>query len=209
MFTSLHKTLMNRQVQLLGQEQMRKAAVMLALMKHEEEWCVLFEVRAKHLKRQPGEICFPGGRVDPSDRNAEETAIRETCEELGIRREQIRPLGPLDVLVTPFQEMIQPFVCELAEETVLSPNQAEVEEVFFVPLRVLRQASFERHDVHLKVEPPADFPYERIPGGKGYRWSRGVIPEYFFTYQGRTIWGLTARILHHFLDIAKGGMEDE
>ncbi|WP_282198286.1 NUDIX hydrolase [Collibacillus ludicampi] len=187
---------------------MRKSAVMLALVRHESEWCVLFEVRAKHLKRQPGEICFPGGRVDPGDRSAEETAIRETSEELGIERGLIKVIGALDILVTPFQEMIHPYVCTIAEHAILTPNPDEVEEVFYVPLHVLKQESFERHDVYLKVEPPEDFPFERIPRGKYYNWSKGTMPEYFVSYQGRTIWGLTARILHNFLEIAGGEIRD-
>ncbi len=72
---------------------------MLPLIQEDGETHVLFEVRAKTLRIQPGEICFPDGRVDEEDRNEEETAIRETCEELGVKKTDVEIAAPLDVLV--------------------------------------------------------------------------------------------------------------
>lgn len=204
MFQRIEKKLRERRPFLLGSEEMHKAAVMLPLLSQNGEIGVLLEVRANHLKRQPGEVCFPGGRVDPADPSEEEAAIRETMEELGIQRDQIHVLGPLDLLVTYHRELVYPFVCSLAQTAVIQPNPEEVAEVFFVPLAYLCEASWERYDVSLTIKPPSHFPYSRIAQGKNYPWRAGTVPEYFLDYQGRTIWGLTARILHHFITELKG-----
>ena len=66
-----------------------KYAVLLPLVKKEDGIHILFEERALTLNRQPGDICFPGGKVDFEDVNEEYTAIRETIEELGLKRDDI------------------------------------------------------------------------------------------------------------------------
>jgi coenzyme A diphosphatase NUDT7 len=72
-----------RKAKILGHENTIKSAVLLPLFFDSGECYVLFEKRARTMKRQPGEICFPGGTREPSDDDSEYTAIRESSEELG------------------------------------------------------------------------------------------------------------------------------
>ena len=76
--------LAGRQPEILGHEKLPKYAVLLPLIEVENETHILFEVRSLSLRRQPGEICFPGGKIDPEDSDQRKCAIRETTEELGI-----------------------------------------------------------------------------------------------------------------------------
>lgn len=202
----IQKQLEQHCVQILGQEESAIHAVLVPLISIADEWHVAFEVRSEKLRRQPGEICFPGGRVDASDTNAQRAAVRETCEELGIEEEGIEMMGALDYLVTPFQVTIYPFVGKLSMDvSAIHPNPDEVGEVFYVPLDFLFQATPECYYLDLYAEPQRDFPFHLIPRRESYNWRTGKIPEYFYFYKEYVIWGMTARILHHFLDIAKQG----
>ncbi|MGZ4112577.1 MAG: NUDIX hydrolase, partial [Tumebacillaceae bacterium] len=111
---AIASTLQKRTPRLMGHQQLREAAVLVPLIEQDGEIHVLFEVRAQSLRRQPGEICFPGGRLEQQDGSASETAIRETCEELGLRKEQIELVGELDVLVG-HSQLIYSFVGQIEQ----------------------------------------------------------------------------------------------
>lgn len=180
------------------------SAVFLPLIRQEDGKCyLLFEVRSRHLKTQPGEICFPGGHVQPEDGDAEKTALRETCEELGVLPNSLEIWGALDIFITPFMQIIHPFVGLLKEPQSIKPNPHEVEEVFTLPLERLIYLTPEYHEINIEAHPPDDFPFHKIPRGRNYRWRKARWPELFYEIDGRIIWGLTARILHHFLAIIK------
>lgn len=192
-----------RQAQMLDFDQFKKSAVLVPLIKLENVWHVAFEVRSLHLRQQPGDICFPGGRMDPLDASPKETAIRETSEELGIEKENIHVWGPLDYLVNPFKLIIYPYLGELrVTKERIKPNQ-EVKEVFYVPLPYLLETTPEYYELKLYSEPQTGFPIHLIPGQENYRWRSGTVPEYFYFYKDYVIWGMTARILHHFLGFFK------
>lgn len=197
------KQLASREPQVLGHEAIFKSAVLLPLVRREGEDCLLFEKRALSLDHQPGEICFPGGKVEPSDKDTGATAARETCEELGIRTSQVEVLFPLDIMVSPFNLIVYPFVGRLDEAAQLSPNPDEVESVFYVPLSYLVNTVPLRSKVRLEVQIPADFPWELIPEGRDYPWRHGSYPQVFYEWQNHVIWGMTARILEHFLTLLK------
>lgn len=192
--------LAKRKTHVLGHENYHKFAIMLPLTLHEEKLSVLFEVRSHKLKRQPGEICFPGGKVDADDKNVLSAAIRETHEELGIDYDEIDVLGELDFLVAPSELIIYPFVGLIKDGAKLSPSPDEVAEIFCVPLEFLLKTKPKLYYVDLQVKPPEDFPFHLIPNGRNYKWRKGRIPEYFYFYEDKVIWGLTARVLHHFLE---------
>lgn len=196
------KQLKKRSVNLLDYDTYPKYAVLLPLIKINNEWHIVFQVRSSHLKHQPGEICFPGGKVEKDDFSFEFAAKRETSEELGIAMDVIEQIVPLDYFLTPYGKMIYPFAGIIKEGTNFNANE-EVEELFFVPLTYLLDYSVEEHMIHLKVEVEEDFPYETIAGGNKYQWQKRSAKEYFYYYEDYTIWGLTARILHHFLALAK------
>lgn len=194
-----------RRRQLLDAGLYTRSAVLLPLLKDREgAWQVLFEVRAARLSRQPGEICFPGGRVEEGDADEKETACRETAEELGLTRQAITVWGELDYIITPFNLFLYPFVGEIRPAGEFRPNPAEVAEVFTLPLTKLRALTPATHFVSVEAVPPGDFPFAKIPHGRAYPWRTGLLPEVFYEVEGRVIWGLTARVLKNFLDLAGG-----
>lgn len=185
-----------------GFAEMPHYAVLLPLVETEGGVGILFEVRAFTLRRQPGEISFPGGKME-EDETPEKTAIRETSEELGLPEEHIRIHHDLGILVPPYQMAVHTFIGSLLRPELITINRAEVEEAFIVPLHALLSQAPEVYELDLGLIPGEDFPYEHITGGKNYRFRQRKIPEYFFFYEGYTIWGLTARILQQFLRMVK------
>ncbi|MCH1626823.1 NUDIX hydrolase [Ferdinandcohnia quinoae] len=197
----LVKKIENRIPSILGRKMFSKYAVLLPLIEKEDEIHVLFEVRSSQLRRQPGEICFPGGRIDQSDRDEKFTAIRETMEELGIEEDDIQNVSPLDYFVSPFHNIIYPHVGVISNPHKINPNPAEVGEVFTVPLSFFKTNPPEVYKIKFKVEPEENFPYCDIIGGEKYQWQVRGMDESFYYYEDRVIWGLTAGILKHFLEV--------
>ncbi len=202
MLKQVYQALQHRKPKPMGHQNLFQYAVMVPLVEVHGELNILFEERAHHLKRQPGEVCFPGGKIDVGDENEKAAAVRETCEELGLDQSYVEVIGPLDYRVTPFQ-IIHPFAGRISDYNKIRPNPDEVASVFCVPLEYLRSCIPELHFVEFQTAPSDNFPFERIPNGRDYKWRTGQIPEYFYHYEDRVIWGLTARILHHFLEITK------
>lgn len=198
----LARRFLGRRRGLLDSDLFTRSAVLLPLRRNGAgEWQVLFEVRAQSLARQPGEICFPGGRVDAGDPGERETALRETIEELGLPPGAVTVWGELDLIISPFNHLLYPFVGEIRADVPLAPNPAEVAEVFTLSLKTLRTLVPETHFVTVRAAPPDDFPFAKIPRGRNYPWRSGRLPEIFYEVNGRIIWGLTARILKNFLDL--------
>jgi coenzyme A diphosphatase NUDT7 len=199
---SITKKLQDRDVHVLDHQLYFKSAVMVPLIEKEDALHIVFEVRSKHLRRQPGEICLPGGRVDKEDGSPLHTAIRETCEELGIFARDIEPIAALDFLPSS-GSIIYPYVGRLLDEVDIQANPDEVAEVFYVPIDFFLKTIPDRYDLHIQLQPQEGFPFHLISNGKDYNWRTGVIPEYFYTYNGYVIWGLTARIIYHFISVIK------
>lgn len=195
---ALHHKLSQRRRGLLGEETYTRAAVLLPLLPVDGRWHLLFEVRARSLRFQPGEVCFPGGHLEPGDADPEAAAVRETCEELNLQPQQVRVLGPLDVLVTPWRLLLYPYVGVLSGVEDIRPARDEIDRIFTVPLEEIRAARPDTHWLEIRVVPPEDFPFEKIPGGRNYPWRRAARPELFFDFHGNVVWGLTARVLEHF-----------
>ncbi|MCP8970792.1 NUDIX hydrolase [Ectobacillus ponti] len=197
---SMYQKLQQHTPAVLGSRRTPHFAILLPLVEREGEVHILFEVRARRMRRQPGEICFPGGKVDRSDPDERYTAIRETTEELGITAGCVTHVLPLDYLVSASGTIIYPFVGQVQAEG-MTPNPGEVEEVFTVPLSHFQQTQPDVHLLHLKPVPEPGFPFHLIPGGENYNWQTRSMEEYFYHYEDKVIWGLTARILQHFLEI--------
>ncbi|MGR3764646.1 NUDIX hydrolase [Rossellomorea sp. NS-SX7] len=196
------QTIKGRTPKILGSEKFSEYAILVPLIEVDNATHILFEVRSYNLRRQPGEICFPGGRIDRTDRDAKSAAIRETSEELGIPQKLISDIHPLDYLVSPFGTIIYPFAGKINTGIKdLKPNGDEVEEVFTSPLKVLQKKEPELYDIKFSVEPEENFPYKNIPGGENYDFQPRNMKEHFYYYEDKVIWGLTARILHHFIEI--------
>jgi len=188
---------------ILGSERFSKYAVLLPLLQKEDGIHVLFEVRSLEMRRQPGEICFPGGRMDAQDIDEQGAAIRETVEELGINKQDITDVFPLDYMISPFGMILYPYVGYINNPEKIKPSPAEVGEIFTVPLSFLIHNEPEIYRIELKAEPEENFPFDLIPGGEKYKWRARGMDEYFYRYGGKTIWGLTARILAHFIELIR------
>ncbi|MGI6550726.1 MAG: NUDIX hydrolase [Syntrophomonadales bacterium] len=197
------KALRGRKAKVLGHEDCFQCAVIVPLIEQNGETCVILEERTSWLTKNPGEISFPGGRIEPGDGGELEAGIRETCEELGLHREDLKYVAPLDILLTPFNLLVYPFVCEVRKDAVIRPNLSEVNSVLYVPLTHLLENEPIASEVAVRLVPPPDYPYDLIPRGKDYPWREGSYAQFFYPWQDHVIWGLTARILYHFLSLLK------
>jgi 8-oxo-dGTP pyrophosphatase MutT (NUDIX family) len=111
--------------------QMKHSAVLVLLQEGVQGIEVLFTQRKMNLKHHPGQISFPGGRRDASDRNAVETALRETSEEIGIEVSKIEIIGQLSpVFVMVSNYWVEPIVGYLRNHQTPKINPEEVETVF-------------------------------------------------------------------------------
>lgn len=184
-----------------------EAAVLVPLLDTEQGPAVLFEVRAAGLDWQPGDVCFPGGRYECCDGSLAKTAVRETCEELGIGEDKIALCGEMDYLVTHMGPIIHPFVGKLADDIELSLNPSEVAEVFSVPLKFL--INYQPRVAHMELANRAaeDFPFDLLPRHPHDWYKRKGYNIYFYEYQGHVIWGLTARILYSFMKRLKNELQ--
>lgn len=179
------------------------AAVLVPLIWENNGLSMLFEVRSTHLTWQPGEICFPGGRIESEDSSFLSAAVRETTEELGIRAEQIDILGPLDELISPIGVRLHPFVGYIRDHQQINPNQGEVSEIFTVPLEFLLRVEPVVGHMERCTRPLADFPFELLPGYSEKWKSRKDYQVLFYEYNQHVIWGLTAQVLYNFLETYK------
>ncbi|PYZ95300.1 coenzyme A pyrophosphatase [Salipaludibacillus keqinensis] len=189
----------HKKAKVLDYDKYTRFAIFVPLIEKDGELHIIFQIRSRHV-RQPGEICFPGGKVEKSDPSFEFAAIRELSEELGVSSEEVELLGELDYMVTPFRFMLFPFIGTLPKNTNFQLNHGEVEDIFFAPLSKLVKMTPKEHQVYLEMEPEKNFPYHLIPNGEDYHWRTGLVNEQFYEYNGYVIWGLTARILTHVLD---------
>ena len=165
---------------------------------------ILYEVRAKDLDRQPGEVCFPGGEIEAGETPLE-AALRETEEELGICRDDIEIVTELVTICTRAGSQIHTFVGIMDEAAFARMNisRVEVAEVFTVPLEDLMNTECEMYWNPLKEVPVENFPYDRVTSGEAYKWKDGRAPVPVFDVNGRIIWGLTGRMTREFLEVMK------
>jgi coenzyme A diphosphatase NUDT7 len=172
-----------------------KAAVVVPLAERPEGLAVLLERRSPALRQSPGEVGFPGGRVE-SGENPLAAALRELEEELGIAGSQVRHLGPLPVFMRRRGELVYPFVCALDGGLDIRTS-GEVAEAFWLPLERLRRHGFRRAELLEEYRLSRDFPSRLLPEGRWRRRARRPVPYHLF--EGRVIWGLTAEILEELL----------
>lgn len=151
------------------------AAVLVGLVPRSGGTQVLLTRRTDGLRHHGGQVSFPGGRIESSDRDAVAAAIRETVEEIGVPPVQIAPLGFLDPLATITGFRVLPVVAMLSPDYIALPDPAEVADVFEVPLAyLLDPANLAVHTFELRGRP------------------REV---WEFRYPAQRIWGATASIL--------------
>lgn len=181
----------------VGAEQLqRNAAILLPVVEVDGADCLLYEVRSKRLAMQPGEICFPGGRIEAGE-TPEQAALRELWEELRIPASAVELLGPMDKMVH-FSGTVYPLVGRVDKEALkgIYLNQDEVEEVFTVPLDYLLRHPSEHYTYYMTPDNLHELPEALAEYVCHYRQTF-VTPVWF--YEGHTIWGMTARATEAFL----------
>ena len=165
---------------ILANDGKHKLASILVVIYGESPFVLMTE-KPKHMKFHAGEISFPGGKLDSSDSNLLETALRETSEEIGlvIRKDQvIGQLNPVITLNSGFR--ILPFVTVLDKISELAPN-AEVKKIFHIPLEPFLKT--------MKNDPDPN---------------HNLIQEmYTFEFEGKIVWGASARVLKQIVDCLK------
>jgi 8-oxo-dGTP pyrophosphatase MutT (NUDIX family) len=189
-------------------EEYINTAVLVLLVFMDGEYHFVFQKRGPNI-RQNGEICFPGGVFHAEDSNPEQTAVRETVEEMGIPKEKIRVIGPLDTLVAPMGATVDAFVgvAEISGIDEISPNRDEVESVFAMPVSYFENNAPLKYHAHLKVHPfTVDektgeevvlFPARELGLPERYEKPWGGMKHTIYVYrvgQG-IIWGITARFI--------------
>lgn len=193
MFERLNKRIPNRI------EKEKVSAVLIPLIKKDDGYHILFEVRSNKLSHQPGEICFPGGKKELGETSMQ-TAVRETCEELLVSKSDIKFYGPLDYFLSPAGMRIDTYLGELINYDG-QYSKDEVAEIFTVPLEFFQNAKPDCYYNKVAMQPENDFPFEKVPGGRDYPWAHGKYEVLFYEYDGHIIWGLTAKILYYNLKL--------
>ena len=154
---------------------LKPAAVLAPIVRRAEGWTLLLTERTHDMPSHPGQISFPGGRVQTEDSGPLAAALREAEEELGVPRELFVPIGGFDAYETGTGYRITPVVAYLDPGFALKPDRREVADVFETPLAFLMNpANHERRQTE---------------------W-RGALRSYYaMPYQGRFIWGATAGMI--------------
>lgn len=155
--------------------QFNRAAVMVPLVERAEGLTVLLTQRASHLKNHPGQISFPGGRIEPHDAGPWEAALRETREEIGLAPDFASRLGYLHDHAVLTGYLITPVVAIVRPGFTLQLDRTEVDDVFEVPLEFV-------------LDPAHHVP--RMRKFAGHEFLTHDIP-----YGERHIWGATAGML--------------
>ncbi len=183
-------------------------SVLVPLIELEGKLNILYEVRADTLRTQPGQVSFPGGRIEDGE-TPEECAVREACEELCLKPQDIRIISPMDYLHTYSNFTMYPFLGVIDYDACISvtASRDEVKEVFFVPLDYLMETEPIVYDSDVYPRIPENFPYEIINESNGYSWRKGTTSIPIYQYKGHAIWGMTALITRDLINKIKKYIE--
>lgn len=163
----------------------RPAAVLIPMLKVENQWHLLFIRRtANHHDPHSGQVAFPGGASDPGDRSAEDTALREAREEIGLDSEGVHILGVMHDFITVTGYQVTPVVGVIPWPCSLELADNEVSRAFTIPLDWLADDR-NRHETMRELPPP----FDPVP----------VI--YYDPYDGEILWGASARFTQRLLEI--------
>jgi 8-oxo-dGTP pyrophosphatase MutT (NUDIX family) len=184
MVENLRQIFASRPKKIIRSQKLSKAAVLIPLFCRDNEYHILFTRRSQNVMHHKGQISFPGGKPHPSDSSPQETAIRESWEEIGVNPADIEIIGELDDTATHASHFsITPFVGLIPYPYKFTINPAEIDEIFDVPLLALmNKANVIEKQVIEDGEPTT---------------------VYFYEYQHWVIWGATARILKQLLDLIR------
>jgi len=175
---TLKETLASREKRSISFPDYRKSAVMMIFMEKGGSPHVLLSLRTDRVSTHKGQVSFPGGSWDETDKDYLETALRETYEEIGIDPSEIEVLGEYDEYISIMGFHVFVFIGALNRKVEYTPCTDEIEEILEVPFSLFYN---EQYDKCEKVT------YD----GRDY-------DVYYYNYGSSTIWGMTARILTDF-----------
>jgi 8-oxo-dGTP pyrophosphatase MutT (NUDIX family) len=161
-----------------------RAGVVIPVMFKDDDWVVLLTRRTQKVKSHPGEISFPGGMYEENDNDLMQTALRECCEEIGVRMKDIRVAGRLDDERTMTGFVMTPYVGVIPYPYTFRLSEDEVAYLIYLPFRFLAAATPSMEEAQHKG------------------WVN-VVPALY--YEGERIWGATCRILLKFRRIIENG----
>ena len=144
------------------------AAVLVPLVNRPEGLQVLLTQRSADLPDHPGQISFPGGRVDPTDESLTAAALREAAEEVGLPPSQVSVLGQLAEYETVTGYRVTPIVGWIDPPVALIPDPIEVADIFEVPLQFLLDPA--NQQLHYRMQGTRRRDYWAIPYGERYIW---------------------------------------
>jgi len=207
------KSSLARCPRLNGRDEFIRSAVLVLLQDDGETLRLILQKRHPDI-RQGDEICFPGGRIDPDrDPSPEETALRETEEEMGISRTHVRVLGQLDYVIAPTGNLVDAMVglVELPAGETFHPNADEVSRVLTPELSWFYENPPEIYHVQLHASPVIPgrdgtprvlFPARELGLPERYHdtWNGARIPVLVYRVDGEVIWGMTARMIRDLVD---------
>lgn len=159
----------------------RAAAVLIPIVLRSQATTVLLTQRPTHMREHAGQVAFPGGRAEASDRSPVDTALREAWEEIGLARERVDVIGRLPLYRTGTGYEVTPVVALVEPDFELRPDASEVADTFEVPLRFLMDPR--HHERRRLVLPDLDRDFLAMP--------------YHADGQERFIWGATAAMLRN------------
>jgi 8-oxo-dGTP pyrophosphatase MutT (NUDIX family) len=166
---------------------LRDAAVLIPIIERSSGMNVILTRRTDRLKHHPGQIAFPGGKVDKSDDSILHAALREADEEIGLSPSSVNVLGTLPQHETVSSFQVTPFVGMVSNVFHPRPEVGEVDEIFEVPLNLF--LSPQNFKIHPRIWEGVERRYFAVPYGPYYTW------------------GATARILRVFCDVIGGHNE--
>jgi 8-oxo-dGTP pyrophosphatase MutT (NUDIX family) len=180
-YCRLRNALFKRQRTAIEAQDLKSAAVLVPLVFRENEPYLILTRRAMTVSQHRGQISFPGGASEPTDKSVEMTALRETREEIGLTPEQISIVGKMDDFTTISGFLVTPVVGIVADNAGFRPDEDEVAELFEEPL-----AAFQDPTIHDLITVDHD----------------GTLHEYHSYEIGQNVvWGATAGIIHRLLTL--------
>lgn len=160
-----------------------RAGVLIPFFYLDDDWKVLFTRRTETLQNHKGQVAFPGGAYEPGDTDLIQTALRESCEEIGLCSDETEVLGCLEDQITVSNFRITPVVAYVDQPIQLVISKDEVSRVFCIPLAWLANPDHRRNEVMI------------FPDGNEHE----VI--FYQLYDGELLWGVTASIVVQLLEV--------
>lgn len=193
---------------IIGREKYLNSAVLIPIVQVDNKEYFLFQKRSKSV-RQPGEVSFPGGHFEKSkDKDFRSTAVRETCEELGINEQQISILGKLGTLVAPMGVIVEAYIGKLNINSLdeLKIDTKEVEKIFIVPIDFFIKNNPSEFTTRLELHPTITnesgdreelLPVKDLglPDRYALPWRRGKHRVLVYKNTEEVIWGITAELV--------------